>query len=446
MSVDSTQLLAALVVLVPSVLMLAHGLVGVFQTIYIWDRPERLEESGIRRSPENPHYGFSILVPAHEEHAVIGETIRRLAQSEYPINFYEILVICADSDRSTIAAAEDAIWQSNVVNARVVTFPGNPGKSRGLNVGLSICTFDLVTIFDAEDDVSPNLLSIVNDIYVQETVDVVQCGVQLMNFRSHWWAIHNVLEYFFWFKSRMHYYARQGSVPLGGNTVFFRKSDLEEIGGWNERRLTEDADIGIRLSLAGKRFTAMYDPVHVTGEEVPATIRSFVKQRTRWNQGFVQIFLDRSWRRLPTLQARFLTFYLLTAPIYLLFVVVATPIMVTVGMSAELPVRVSLFSFTPLLLTAILVSISIVGLNEFGRDQQVKLKVRDYVVLVVTYVPYMLMLFVSALRAIAREAAGKRSWEKTEHLGEHRSSPAESLIRPNSEAESTASGTGASST
>jgi glycosyltransferase XagB len=29
-----------------------------------------------------------------------------------------------------------------------------------------------------------------------------------------------VLEYLFWFKSRMHYHATVGMVPLGGNTVF----------------------------------------------------------------------------------------------------------------------------------------------------------------------------------------------------------------------------------
>ena len=36
-----------------------------------------------------------------------------------------------------------------------------------------------------------------------------------------------MLEYFFWFKSRMHYHAAVGMVPLGGNTVFMHARLLE---------------------------------------------------------------------------------------------------------------------------------------------------------------------------------------------------------------------------
>ncbi|MBK0296621.1 DUF917 family protein, partial [Bacillus sp. S34] len=37
--------------------------------------------------------------------------------------------------------------------------------------------------------------------------DVVQGGVQLMNFKSSWWSLRNVLEYYFWFHSRLHFHA-----------------------------------------------------------------------------------------------------------------------------------------------------------------------------------------------------------------------------------------------
>ena len=58
---------------------------------------------------------------------------------------------------------------------------------------------------------------------------MVQCGVQLMNFESHWFSALNVLEYFFWFKSRLHYHARCGAITLGGNTVFFERTILERL-------------------------------------------------------------------------------------------------------------------------------------------------------------------------------------------------------------------------
>ena len=59
--------------------------------------------------------------------------------------------------------------------------------------------------------------------------DVVQAGVQLMNFRSSWLTVRNVLEYYFWFRSRLHVHARQGFIPLGGNTVFVRTKILQAV-------------------------------------------------------------------------------------------------------------------------------------------------------------------------------------------------------------------------
>ena len=122
---------------------------------------------------------------------------------------------------------------------------------------------------------------------IKEGVGVVQSGVQLMNFNDHWFGIHNCLEYFFWFKSRLHFYAQVGMIPLGGNTVFVRRELLERVKGWDEHCLTEDADIGLRLSVLGERIRVVYDSQHVTREETPDSVASFIRQRTRWQQGFL---------------------------------------------------------------------------------------------------------------------------------------------------------------
>ncbi len=54
----------------------------------------------------------------------------------------------------------------------------------------------VVGVFDAEDEVALGLLRQV-DVLLQRTgADVVQGGVQLMNYRSSWWALRNVLEYY----------------------------------------------------------------------------------------------------------------------------------------------------------------------------------------------------------------------------------------------------------
>lgn len=97
-----------------------------------------------------------------------------------------------------------------------------------------------------------------------------------------------MLEYFFWFKSRMHYHAAVGMVPLGGNTVFLRRDLLEQIGGWDQDCLTEDADVGIRLSTTGVPIRVLYDDRYVTPEETPACSPRRARSGARLGAGRVR--------------------------------------------------------------------------------------------------------------------------------------------------------------
>jgi len=413
------ELLAAVVVF-SAVILLIQSLVNIQQTLYIWEHPDRLRKAGRPDTLEKPQLGFTVLLPARHEQEVIGETLRRLSEADYPAELVELMVICTDDDVETIAAAEESIALHGITNARVLIFEAPAGKSRAMNLGLADARHDYITIFDSEDDVSPEIFSIVNTIFLRRDVDVLQCGVQLMDFNSHWFAAHNVLEYFFWFKSRMHYFAQAGAVPLGGNTVFFRASDLKSVGGWDEDGLTEDADLGIRLSIEGKKFDVMYDARHVTREEVPHDTKAFIKQRTRWNQGFLQILRKKEWLSLRTPWHRILIGYVLTSPSYMALVIALAPVVIAIGVTTKLPVLVSMLSFIPLLVAVIMLMISLVGLHEFGRDQKVRVHFLHYLVLIVTFIPYQFLLMVSAVRALLREIRGSRGWEKTAHAGRHR--------------------------
>ena len=79
--------------------------------------------------------------------------------------------------------------------------------------------------------------------------------------------------------------------------------------------MTEDAEIGLRLKSVGANIQIVYDEKHVTHEETPDNLGSFVKQRTRWNQGFIQILAKGEWKKLPNLKQKLLTAYLLLSPI-----------------------------------------------------------------------------------------------------------------------------------
>ncbi|WP_062377781.1 glycosyltransferase [Demequina pelophila] len=416
------DIITVIVLLVAAILLVQAG-TSLIQTLYIWDSPERIRAAGAPDTYAKPKHGFTVLLPARHEQEVIGETVRKLGEAKYPKELLELMVICSEDDTETIAAAEHAKREYGLENVTVLVFGGSPGKAKAMNLGLEAAKHELLTIFDSEDDVSPELFSIVDTLYQRKRIDVLQGGVQLMDYDSHWFSAHNVLEYFFWFKSRMHYFAKSGAVPLGGNTVFFRATDLQEVGGWDESTLTEDGDLGVRLSIAGKRFGVMYDSDHVTKEEVPHSTKAFIKQRTRWNQGFLQMIRKGDWLRLPTLRKRLLIGSVLTAPTFMALVIASAPLFIIVGITVKLPVLVSLLTAVPLLMAVLMLCTSILGLYEFGKDQGLHVRWWQYLYLVVTFVPYQGILMISAVRAAYRELLGQRGWEKTAHSGAHRGAP-----------------------
>jgi cellulose synthase/poly-beta-1,6-N-acetylglucosamine synthase-like glycosyltransferase len=310
-------------------------------------------------------------------------------------------------------------------------------KPHRLNVALPEARGDVVTIFDAEDGIHPDLFNVVNTVMLDEGVRVVQSGVQLMNYDSRWFSAHNVLEYYFWFKSRLHAHAKNGMTPLGGNTIFFNADLIRQIGGWDETNLTEDADIGIRLSAMGERVRVVYDDAYVTKEETPPTLKGFIKQRTRWDQGFLQTLRKGSWRTVPTLSNKLMALYILAFPFLQALLALYVPLALGMMLLVKLPVLPTLVLFLPSYVLFAHYLLSVVGLHEFarahglrlprgatlrlgGRAWTVPIPAYPALHLLVTFFPYQWALGVAAVRSVWRELRGQTNWEKTAHVGAHR--------------------------
>lgn len=405
-----------------SVLVTLQSAHTLYLTLYTWDRPP-----GEARAPDTfvaPRLSFTVMLPARHEEAVIQTTIERAVKANYPSDLLQVFVICSADDHGTIAKAEEKVaWlrREGLSNVSVVVFHDGPiNKPHGLNAALARATGGVVTIFDAEDDIHPDIFNIVNTVMETEHVRVVQAGVQLMNFDSEWYSALNVLEYYFWFKSRLHYHARFGAVPLGGNTVFFDRELLTSVGGWDERNLTEDADIGLRLSGTGEPIRIVYDDRYVTKEETPPSLGQFIKQRTRWSQGFIQTLRKGTWRGLPTRKQRLLAIYTLAFPYVqaLLGVYVLFSLMMMLVFKA--PVLVAIISYLPVLMLLAHLLTSVIGLREFTEAHGLKASPRDVVRLILAWFPYQLVLAYAAFRAVSRQLRGISNWEKTQHVGAHR--------------------------
>jgi cellulose synthase/poly-beta-1,6-N-acetylglucosamine synthase-like glycosyltransferase len=195
---------------------------------------------------------------------------------------------------------------------------------------------------------------------------------------------------------------------------------LEDQGGWDADCLAEDCELGVRLSAGGARVTVSYDPRFATREETPASLRAFVRQRTRWSQGYIQVFRRGYWRALPTRRQQALAAYILLFPVLQGVCGVLVPASVVTFVAVKMPLELAMFASLPALAQMLVVGAEIAGLAELYRSYYLKHRWSDYLVLVITAIPYQLVLAFAAGRATWRELRGRGGWEKTAHVGAHR--------------------------
>jgi len=414
-------------VVVFSIVVSLQAAYTVYLMIYTWDQPEAYRRAAAPTRFLPPERSFTVLLPARHEEDVIQETIQRAIQINYPPSKVEVVVVCEAGDTGTIAKAEEEIASlrpQGITHARLITFSDRPiNKPHGLNVGFAQTRNDVVTIFDAEDEIHPEILNIVNTVMLEDRVNVVQCGVQLMNYDSSWYSTLNVLEYYFWFKSRLHFHAKAGMIPLGGNTVFFTRELVNRLGGWDESNLTEDADMGIRISAMGERVRVVYDDRYVTKEETPPTLGHFVKQRTRWSQGFLQTVKKGNWRELDGFWRQFLALYTLGFPSFQALLATYVPVSVYMMLTTKVPVAWAMILMVPFYFLIAHYIISVVGLYEFASAHKLRPSWKTPLAMLLSYIPYQWVLAFAALRAFLREVRGINNWEKTKHVGAHRLQP-----------------------
>jgi cellulose synthase/poly-beta-1,6-N-acetylglucosamine synthase-like glycosyltransferase len=410
----------------------AIGALEVRWRLYGWRTPEAVERMRWPAPEGQAVERFSLIVPALHEAQVIGGTLQRLLHDDYPN--VEILVSLCEGDDDTIAEVR-RVMRDHDPHGRIRTVIrayAQSNKPRQLNAALAEATGTVAGVIDAEDDVAPGLLARVDALFRQTGADVVQGGVQLMTLGRRprdWFKVHNVLEYFFWFTSRMFYQVMCGFVPLGGNTVFIRRELMIRAGGWPDN-LTEDCALGVLLCTRyGAKVVAAYEPELVTREEVPQTIHnraqgSLFWQRVRWNQGFLSILLQGDWLRLPTMRQRVLAGYILATPFLQALSGLLLPLALATIFALKVPVAVAMLMYAPFLPIAITLTTQVIGLHEFGRSYQQRVRIRHYAFLLVGAPFYQWVLMGAAFWAVVQHVQGNTIWHKTAHGGHHRDVPA----------------------
>jgi cellulose synthase/poly-beta-1,6-N-acetylglucosamine synthase-like glycosyltransferase len=220
-----------------------------------------------------------VVIPAHDEEAVIGGLLADLSGSDYPPDRFSVSVI---ADRCTDATAEIG----RQAGARVLErSDGQPGKGAALSWYLAqepLGADEALVIFDADNRVPAKALGRIVD-ELEAGHEVVQCYLDVANPRESLIAEASALSY--WAGNRMVQLARSNlgwSADLGGTGMAFTGAALEQAGGFGDS-LTEDQDLGVGLLLAGRRVEWLHD-VRIRDEK-PATVGVAVRQRARWMAG-----------------------------------------------------------------------------------------------------------------------------------------------------------------
>jgi len=228
----------------------------------------------------------TILIPLFDEQEIASTLITNLARLDYPAERLDIILITEASDTTTNTALTACKLPPMV---RSITVPaGQPQtKPRALNFALNFARGSIIGIYDAEDRPEPDQITKVVSRFAELPPEVACLQGRL----DYYNASHNALarcfaiEYASWFRVILPGVQRLGLfMPLGGTTLFLRREVLTRVGAWDAHNVTEDAELGLRLARHGYR-TEMVETT--TFEEANAAILPWIKQRSRWQKGYL---------------------------------------------------------------------------------------------------------------------------------------------------------------
>lgn len=353
----------------------------------------------------------TVLIPAHNEEFVIGNTLNYVLRMDYPR--FEVIVI---DDHSSDNTSEVVRGFTGVKLIQRRQLP-NRGKSEALNTGLEFAQGDILCVFDADSEVAPNFLrEAVRPLVVDPAIAGTQAQVRIYNRRENLLTASQDAEFALYNEIVQIARTRWSlGAALGGNGQLTRRSAMEAVGGWNPGSLTEDLDLTVRLWLAGEG--RIY---HVTSavvwQEGVVTFKGLIRQRQRWAEGMLRTYADFA---VQLLQAGHLSARLRVDGFYALFSAFL-PFLTLIGLVVQaaawmpgvithaLPQPVGNFMTYAVLGFAVTWSVTI----SWRRDRRVD------IVPGLLYLVYLLH-WVPALLVAVRNVFGGRKvvWAKTEHRG-----------------------------
>ncbi len=239
-------------------------------------------------------------VPTYNEPPeLVIETIRSLIAIDYPD--FRIQIIDNNTTDETLWRPVEAECDRFREAGHAVDFvhlPEWPGyKAGALNWGLAHLAPDveIVGVVDADYIVEPGWLRATVPHFTDPAVAFVQTPQDYRAWETSSFYRACYVGFAYFFAVGMVSRAHRNAIIFAGTMGLMRRFTLDAVGGWDERIITEDAEVSLRVLARGDR--CVYVPRAFGRGIMPLTYEGLRKQRFRWAFGGIQI-LRRHWRTL----------------------------------------------------------------------------------------------------------------------------------------------------
>lgn len=244
----------------------------------------RWEDAGppdtVRSDAQQPF--VSVLVPAHNEEAVIRRSVAAMLRLDYPA--FEVIVIDDGSTDGTLAALEPLMADERL---RVVRKRSNEGKAMALNDALPLARGEILMGLDADAEPDPMMLRYIVPHFDSPRVAAVTGNPRVRNTDTFLARLQAVE-----FSSIISLLRRAQRVwgrivTVSGVVAALRRSAVYDVGGYSANMPTEDIELTWKLQK--RHYDVRYEPRAICWMTVPLSVRGLWKQRLRWARGLAQV-------------------------------------------------------------------------------------------------------------------------------------------------------------
>lgn len=368
----------------------------------------------------------SILIPAHNEAGVIARLLQRTTELTYPTNKFDVIVIDDGSTDETGKIADTYAAQFSFIKVlhREKT-EGGKGKTAAMNAGFRYSTGEIILCFDADYYPQKNIVEKLVNKFESPKIGAVQGRVVVLNEPQNLVTRLVALERIGGYRVDQEARSLFGLITQFGGTVGgFRRSLLEELGGWDETILAEDTDLTFRVYLAG--YVVGYAVDAECYEEAVDNWGAYWKQRYRWARGHMQccfkhslkVFTSKNLSLLAKIDGLLLLNVYFMPLIVLLSLIVGIPLLM--NQTSSLPFINALWFVVPITFYSFVGNFAPffeVGIGAYldGR-KQIQWLTPLLLVAFLYNIPICVKAFVDTLGS-KLFTQSHATWDKTEHLG-----------------------------